>query len=351
LSTEIARFVDDLHASYLQAEQASGDGIDRFLRIRDQVVHLRFAGPALCERLYGALAHLACEPTPRPELTVCLFDSGSTATPPPPAPWTARDVREGGLVKPLCDERFTTVYQVAAGLLTVIDRNRDLAICWVRQADDLPMAERAAPIRRLFQHWLADRGLLLVHGGAVGFTGGGVLLAGEGGAGKSTSALACLQSRLGYAGDDYCLVDTGVAPHVHSLYNTGKTDESGLERLSFLAPMVSNRESLATEKALFFLHHHVPDKLIAVFPLEAIVVPRVAGLRKTRLGPISRGGALRALAPTTVLLSPSTASRVLPALAALVRRVPVYEMALGPDPAQVPVTIAGLLAARQSVVA
>jgi hypothetical protein len=346
---EIEAFFNALHRAYSDAEEASGEAIQRFFRVGGHVLHLRFAGPALVDPLSAALAHLACDAPPRAALTVCLFDTASTATSPPPCPWGPEEVYEGGLVEEFSSARFHTVFQVAVRLLTILDRERGLAVCWAPGAEHLRMPERAAPLRRLLQAWKAEHETLLVHGGAVGFPDGGVLLAGQGGVGKSTAALACLASSLSYAGDDYCLLDAAGSLRLHSLYGTGKTDASALARLPFLASMVSNRDRLATEKALYFLHDHVPHKLTAGFPLRAVLLPRLTWQRDTALVPSSPGAVLRALAPTTVLLSPQTAARTLPLLADLARRVPAYELRMGSDAAEVPVTIIQFLADLRNV--
>ncbi|MGH9048211.1 MAG: serine kinase [Acidimicrobiia bacterium] len=335
-------FFDKLERAYAAAEGACG-AVSRCFRIGGREVELRFAGPALVTALGSGLAHLGCTASGPAELTVCSFDSASTATPPPPRPWTNDQVRASGVVEDFSNARFHTVFQVAARLLTVLDRERRLALCWTPDAGDLPMPERAAPLRRLLQAWTADRGTLLVHGGAVGRPDGGVLVVGQGGAGKSTTALACLRSPLLYAADDYCLLDPGPRPWVHSLYCTGKTDVSGLARLPFLAPMVSNRDRRSDEKALCSLHDHVPGALTTAFPLRAVLVPRLTSQPTTTVAPSSPGAMLRALAPTTVLLSPQTAARVLPALADLSRRIPVYELAIGEDASTIPAAIAHLL--------
>jgi len=343
----VEAFCDQLARAHSAAEDACGT-VARSFRIGERMVELRFAGPALVTPLSAALAHLGCTPSRQADLTVCLFDSASTATPPPPRPWTNEQVRESGVVADFCNARFHTVYQVAARLLTVLDRDRRLAVCWTPDADDLAMPERAAPLRRLLQAWAADRGTLLVHGGAVGRSDGGVLVVGQGGAGKSTTALACLQSPLQYAADDYCLVDPGPRPWVHSLYCTGKTDVTGLARLPFLAPMVSNRDRGIDEKALCALHDHVPGALTAGFPLRAVLVPRLTREPTTTVAPSSPGAMLHALAPTTVLLSPQTAARVLPVLAGLARRLPVYELAVGEDASTIPAAIVDLLDAMRA---
>ena len=104
--------------------------------------------------------------------------------------------------------------------LSMLDKDRDLGFYWLHQACPLPPYERAAPLRAIFHWWFQDRGFHVLHAGAAGTDGGAVLLAGKGGAGKSTAALACLGAGLSYLGDDHCLVKQNQDPCVYSLYNS-----------------------------------------------------------------------------------------------------------------------------------
>lgn len=335
------RFFDELRDAHEAAAEAAGDVRERHFRIAGSHVALRLAGEAPEEPFTAALAHLACEPVYEPDLTVLVFDTDSTGVRPPTAPWQPGQVREAGVVEAFSGPRFRTVLQIAVEMLSMVDRDSRTAVCWVRDAAGLPMPERAAPMRRLLQGWLADRGLVLAHAAAVGTAGGGVLLTGRGGVGKSCTALACLDSPLLYAADDYCAVDPGAAPWVHSLYGTGKAHAADVESFPLLGPMVANPDELPREKAVFHLHRHLPQRLSAGFPLRAILLPRVE--ERTALEPVSGGAVMRALAPTSVLLSPQNGAPTLTSLADLVRRLPSYELRLGPDRSETPGVIADLL--------
>jgi hypothetical protein len=107
--------------------------------------------------------------------------------------------------------------------------------------------------------------------------------------------------------------------------------------------MVSNPDQLSREKALCFLWEHVPERLISDTPLRAVVLPRVNGTAPAATVPGDPSEALKALAPSTVLLAPSYGEATLAALAALVRHVPIYELHTGPDVASVPDAIEEIL--------
>ena len=81
---------------------------------------------------------------------------------------------------------------------------------------------------------------------------GGVLLAGKGGSGKSTTALTCLNSELQYVSDDYCVVVAQPSPFAYNLYCTAKVRADNTHRVPHLMPTVSNGNRLGDEKALFF---------------------------------------------------------------------------------------------------
>ena len=82
----------------------------------------------------------------------------------------------------------------------------------------------------------------LVHSGAVGIGGQGVLLTGIGGSGQSTTCLLCLEAGLDFAGDDYTAFELvgGSSARVHSLYSSAKVDPVTLGRFPRLRQLVSN---------------------------------------------------------------------------------------------------------------
>jgi len=339
-------FFNALLAAHGRAGSAAGGSTPRFYRVAGHVLCLRFAGEALAAPMGAALAHLACDPVPHPGMTVHLWDCGSTGQAPPRPPWSPEELRQAGVIRGFSNARFHTVFQVGTGLFTMLDRTRGLAVGWVRDTRSLPLPERAAPLRHLLNAWLVDHGLVFAHAGVVGRSDAGVLLVGAGGAGKSSTALACLGSPLLFAGDDYCLLDVTGNARAHSLYNTAKTHWDDLSRLPFLAPMVENGDRPDDEKAVYFLHRHASAHLIADVPLRAALVVRVSGQPDTTLAPAERLSVLEALAPGTVLLAPQWGARALTGLARLIQDLPAYELRAGTDPQQIPLTILDLLDQR-----
>jgi hypothetical protein len=231
-----------------------------------------------------------------------------------------------------------------SGAFSLYDRESASGVYWVDDASALPYFERGAPLRTLLSWWLSDVGYQSVHAAGVGDTDGGVLLAGPGGSGKSTTALRCIGSGLRYLADDYCMFSVGTG-QAFSMYNTAKLNGiADLHRQPRFAPLVENPDAPDHEKFLMFLERHFADEMVLSFPIRAVLVPHVTHENATTIAEISPGEALAALGPTTLLQRPGSAASALQAMGELVRSVPCYELRLATDASDAPDVIAGLLA-------
>lgn len=333
-----------LRACFDEAHHAVGGVIDRFYRIGGLTVRLRFAGPALLPVMTSALAHLVAEPDLPATLTVHLWDSASTGTKMLPPSWAPEDFMARGEIRGYNTERFFAAFQHGVSAFNMLDATSGEAVFWARAATAVPYYETGAPLRAILNWWLSRNARQLVHAAAVGRPSGGVLLGGKSGSGKSTTALACLYSSdLLYAGDDYALLEGGAPPVVHSLYNSAKVNADNIHRFPDLMPRLWNGERLGAEKALLFVHQHFPEKLARVFPIRAVLVPRITGRRETTVSRTSPAAGLTALAPSTIFQLPRAGGDAFHYLAGVVTRVPSYFLELGTDLAEIPGVIRNLL--------
>jgi hypothetical protein len=336
-------FFDRVYQSYQTAAAAVGGCVDRFYQIDEFVIKLQFAGVALIPHLTRALKHLEILPTTDSDLTICAWDSVSTQVSMPPPPWKFDDYLQRGEIRGFITDRFHTSVQGDANALSMLDLDRSLAVYWVNDSQQAPFWETVAPFRTILHIWLSRRGIQLVHGGAVGTENGGVLLVGKSGAGKSTTALSCLPSALSYAGDDYTLVKIEPNPKIFSLYSTGKKNTDDLKRLPFLNKAISNCDRLDTEKALYFIDEHFPQKMISSFPLKAILIPRISDRHDTFLESASAISTLSALAPSTIFQLPGATNADLKSISKIVKQVDCYYLNLGTNIDGASETIADLL--------
>jgi len=262
----------------------------------------------------------------------------------PPSPWSTDDYLARGEVRGYNNDRFYIAFNLASCVLSMLDNKLGSAFFWIHDACRLPYYSSSSPLQTILHWWMHNHGHLLVHAAAVGTSKSGVLLVGNSGSGKSATALACLNSELLYAGDDWALIRRDPTPFVYSLYNAAKLEADYLKkRMTHLLLAVSNPGRLDTEKALMFLHDHYPNKVIKGFPVQAILVPHVTGLPETRLKKASPAAILTALAPSTIFRLPRADHEYFQDLGAFVKQVPTYVLEVGTDLNRIPDVILGLL--------
>jgi Coenzyme PQQ synthesis protein D (PqqD) len=316
---------------------------------------IRCADAVHSRHLTLALSHLRNDFGGEADLTIHVWDGESAGSPSNSLlssylqtlyrDWTSSCGTRGEL-RGFHSPTVPAFYMPGPDVLNLVDVANKRAFFFKRDASPLPYWEAGSPFRAILHSWLSSAGLQFVHGGAVGEMGGGVLLAGKGGSGKSTTTLLCLNAGMLYAGDDYCAVDGSAAVHVHSLYNTAKLLPGDLDRFPELRPKLWNPQSLvenSTDKATFFLADLMPERMSLGFPLRALLIPRVesgAGTHLTRCGPAA---ALAAIVPSTVAQLPLAAQADMERMAAIAEKLPAYILHLGSDLKQIPDVVRSLL--------
>jgi len=168
-----------------------------------------------------------------------------------------------------------------------------------------------------------------LHAAAVDTPRGGVLIAGKGGSGKSTTALSCLDSHLLYVGDDYVLISIDPVPYVYRLFNTAKLNVDQVKRFPYLIPLLYNEEPSEEDKSLILLNQHHPEKIYTGFPIKAILLPKVTGRRNTEFSKTKPTTALTALAPSMIFQLSRNRAQSFQVLTHLVKEVPAYVLECG----------------------
>lgn len=303
------------------------------IQLAEVGVRLRFAGPALVPATLPALAHLATLELSGPTVTVDLWDTSSTGVHPPPPPFAADDYRRYGRRAVAHADPVAVMHAPAAGLLCGYDRATRHGLCWAARADALSIYERAAPLQTLL-HWaLRELGWRIVHAAAVGTDRGGVLLIGNAGAGKSTTALSCLtQEGLRLLSDDKCLARLDPVPSAYAAFSSGKVKADMLERLPHLQGRVEGwDDSSGAGKGLVYLHPSCAGQLIRTFAIRALVMPHVAHQPRPALRPVAPAEAFRVFGPSTAIWLPGAEADSVAFTAQLVRRLPCYQLDLALD--------------------
>ncbi len=319
-----------------------GHSVETAYRVAGLGIRIGVAGQALAAALLPALAHLRVEDDFRaPDLSVSIWDESVSSA---GRPWLGPDDRD--VSRPLLaspdGRRF--VRSGPAGVLWL-----DLDACsltgWFASASAVPPTERAKPLARLLAPWLRDHGRQIVHAAMVADGAAGVLVAGRGGAGKSTVALAAGLAGLGYVGDDVVVLEeTRSAGFVgHSLYASCFIGRSHVERFTALPSSARGVLDAARDKVVLQLAHVLPGGAVPAAPVRALLLPRVTAATAGTLRPASVPEALRALAPSSLLAHPGQGQAELDRLERLVRAVPRWWLDLGGDVGEIPALVMGAL--------
>ena len=309
-------------------------------------VRLRLVGSRLADLIPRALVHLKVPdrpPQPR-ELVVELWDEAATGV--GCAGCTPQDDPEMQGRTEVSPDGSVTVITTFAQTKTGFDRKAQRVVGWIGDANHLTQYEVGRPLHPQLLLWHRDRGLQAVHAGLVGRNGDGILLGGPGGAGKSTTALTCLQAGMAYLSDDYVVVDPNPegTPVCHSVYCSAHVDPKHLERFPLLRPHARPGRLAREDKSLILLSDLPGAILKSSVQLRAIVFPQVVDAPITKFRKASRAQALLRMAPSSLglLMFPEALAAGFQTLSALVDRVPVYWLDLGRDLAQIPEAVSAL---------
>lgn len=292
---------------------------------------VRYADRGVYEATHRALRHLEVRAPDAIDLEIGAWDQSRTGHRlPEPHPLMWEDYRDHCLR--LCsDARYLALDEQWLGAKSYIDMQAGRAWYSVGDAATLPYYAIAAAMRTPINWLLAGRGRHVVHAAAVGTAEAGVLLAGPAGAGKSSTALSCLGTRLKYLGDDSCGIWDGEAPRIFSLYNSAKLRPENLDRFADLRDKLHDRDRLDDAKATIFLAEHWPDRLIVECPIKAVLLPEVACADRTSIEPAPRKAAWHALLSWTAPLIPCFGAASAALITRFSVRLPAFRLALGRD--------------------
>lgn len=318
-----APLLETFAESFAQAAERTSPRAATFV-IAGRRIGFRIVGTGLEYALLGALAHHPRALAPA-ELTICAWSDWPT--PKTGLTQPARRFAADGTWR-LGGERSPQYITFAHG---------DQAFLYAK--DDLPVDRYATPLRSTLLWWFARHGLHGLHTAAVASAGRGLLLAGHGGAGKSTTALRCLEDGLELLGDDIALVDRN-GEVVHSLYSSAKINGQVHGRAAITEPDDRRR-------TVYWLMPAHADRLPASAPIRALAILAQTDDAASSISALAPGEALRALAPNSLRIlatAAGTQAGMFAACAEVVRRVPCHRLLLGRDPRGVTHAVRRLLA-------
>jgi hypothetical protein len=229
-------------------------------------------------------------------------------------------------------ERLKVAYPFCARLWHVYDPLARKGIQLSGSRADLPPWDFGVPLRQ-HVHWLlAQRGLRLTHAATLGRNGRGVLIVGDGGAGKSATTLAGIASGMTTCGDDYVGLALGSEPVAHLLFRILKQDRSGLARFPALKGKMDGAPLNWQSKVELDPETFFPGCLVEKLTIDAIVLASIAHRETAKIVPISRGEIVRAMMPSNLYQFPGEDDDGLAFFARVLARVPCFRIHLAVDP-------------------
>jgi hypothetical protein len=320
-------FVRDTSSAFTRAFAAAppAERREASLHLAGRVIRVRIAGAALARCLTPALAHLDGPDASNVDLTIRCWDGHATGIGPPPRPWALDDFLPSGGIRGHANDRIRIAYNAGTRTLGVFDHDAAEAYVYVADAANVPEWVRRAPLRNILTWWANDRVLPLLHAAAVGDGAGAVALAGGRGAGKSTTAMACVAAGFGFLADDACLVRLDPDPTVFAVYAFAKLEPHALARLPALRRDRVGAGSAADQCVL------APRELVSSAALRSVLIPYITGERRTRVVPVAAREALRSLVASTLIEADGAGITSLHAITRLVHDVPCARLELGTD--------------------
>lgn len=347
-------YVRAMEQAWVEASSSSADArntrgtplIDRSYSFAGRPVRLRVLGARFGERTHRAFLHLrrsessaGALPTAYTNssagLVIELWDEHESGVPMPAEPHWGEPERTwiacGGTLTAYGGGRYVAFR--FGDSVTLLDRRAQRMIGCRRDGSSLCGGEYSKPLLLMLSIWYYDRGVQLLHAGALARDGAAVLLPGESGTGKSTTCLAAVVQGLQYVGDDFIGLERSPEGRlfVHSVYGTGCVWRSNLTRFESIQGYVVDDDAPGDEKPIVFVPEIFPERLSATAEVRAIALLSV-GHAQTEVQPASRVEALRQFAASTLhTLVPRPGREALEMIAGVVERVPAYRLMLGPD--------------------
>ena len=305
-----------------------------------QRVRVRYATQILYDTFTPPLAHRQITEDGDADLVIDVWDSYTSGI---PFEKPHIELENRYQLPHFNTEQFSAFYRQDQYSLTMMDKQNKRIIWALDDCRRIKSHVNNAPLLRIFQMWGAEHGAMMVHSAAVAQDNEAILLIGQGGSGKSTTALTCLRDGFQFLGEDYCLVHIE-PPCVESVYNIGKLADWTTQHLPEFLDHTRYPAGTVTEKTVVSLYPAFREQFINTSPLKAIVMPQVTQQQNTTWQQASPALALKAIAPSTIYQMIHVSKKThFEAMVKLVRQLPIYQLMLGSDIDQISPAVSQIL--------
>jgi hypothetical protein len=307
----------------------------RQIFVGDMMIQCRFAGDALIPVIMPALEHLIVDATNESvtDYKIDIWDSETTNIDFPIAPCGIDDILVRGELDGFISERFEAAFFSHARMLTVIDHDAKRGVVCLATSSDIPAFELACPLRGILSWILRRNDIAMIHAASVGTSDGCVIIGGNSGAGKSSTALRSLAGGMFYLGDDICAISNkNNNPTVHGIYSSGKTLSSDLKFFPALTSSIHSHFEEFYEKEVYFFYDQFKSQLPKSGKIKAIIIPHQDLTLAIGFQNISFAKALSVICSSTKNLLPNAGDEMFHILSSILHQTPCYRFNLGNNP-------------------
>lgn len=290
---------------------------------------------------------------PEIEISICelhdlVADGATWAWPPTLASW----LHAGGPRLWQSSQWQCTGEKTADGRVTLqlqhIPSRHGLMVIDSRPHMPIPGHIRAAPLRHLACWLAAQVGCAALHAGSLARPSvrgwRGVLLAGVGGSGKSTTVVDAVRMRCNTVGEDYVFSTLHEGEvFAQPLYDSVKLSPGVARRVGLPQPTWVAQQAKGSAKIVSHLSGLRVDSIIPRMQVQAVLRVVIDRAGPTRLAMGERCAALRDMGVSTALQNPGSRAAVLRYCVMLLEHLPVYELFIGPSTHNLPALLDDLL--------
>lgn len=317
----------------------------RQIFVGDMIIQCRFAGASLIPFIMPALEHLIVdEKTGIIEYTIDIWDSESNKVDFPAAPCRIEDILVRGELDGFISKRYEAAFFTHARMLTVIDHDSKYGVVCLVTSSEIPAFELACPLRGILSWILRRNDTTMIHAASVGTTDGCVIIGGNSGAGKSSTALRSLAGGMFYLGDDICAISNkNNNPTVYGIYSSGKTFSSDLKFFPALTSSIHSHFEEFYEKEVYFFYNQFKSQLPKSGKIKAVIIPHQDLTLAIGFQKISFAKALSVICSSTKNLLPNAGNEMFHILSSILHQTPCFRFNLGNDPSLITNSLANFI--------
>jgi hypothetical protein len=324
-----------------EAFNATQNTISYTIQLAETFVRLNFAGDQLVSFFLPAIEHLLL----KDNLVDCsykidIWDSVNTGIDFPQAPCGIDNIEMRGEISGFLNDRFESAFFTHSRILSFIDHDNMYGVVCLVDPFEIPAFELSCPFRGIFSWILRRINIIMIHAASIGTIDGSILIGGNSGAGKSSTALRCLIAGLSYHGDDICAVSiiSGV-PKVYGVYSSGKVLSVDFARFPELGKSNYEHFEELYDKKLFFLNRYFDSQIQKVGLIKAIIIPEQNINTEIGFEIIPKAKVLSIISSSSKLLLPNAGNESYQVLSDILRQVPCFKLNLGNDPSKIAGTL------------